>query len=116
VKLSADDQIAVLLRARALLAQPDGWKNGGRYDHIASRQRYRHTVRLTLGEACHQAAFELGLTRMKKSKTYTVAIATGLLKVIEQFGHKSLAGFNDDPATRKTRLLSLIDRRLVDLL
>jgi hypothetical protein len=115
VKLSREEQAAVLLRARALLGQAEGWKNPSRPSHRHGPRRYSNE-RLTLGEACHRAAFELGLTSFAKSDTYSVAIATGLLRVVGRWSHKSLAGFNDDPETHKTQLLALVDRRLLDLL
>lgn len=115
MKLSHEDQKAVLLRARAMLDRPEGWKNRGRPNYQKNR-RYNDHQRLTLGQACHQAAFELGLTDMKNGNTYTVALATGLLKHLERWDHRSLAGFNDDPRTRKTQLMALVDRRLLDLL
>lgn len=117
MKLSTEDQTAVLIRARQKLAVAEGWKNEGRYAHTSTkRQRYKNQTRLTLGEACQQAAFELGLVSMKRTGTYTVALAVGLLREIEAFGHRSLAGFNNDPTTRKTQVLSVIDRRLIELL
>lgn len=117
MKLSRDDQLAVLLRARALLAHPDGWKNEGRYHDRGPNARRRYNVaKLTLGEACQQAAFELDLVSTKKSATYTVALATGLLNVIDHWNHKSLAGFNNDPGTHKKDVLGLLDRRILELL
>ena len=116
MRLSAEDQTAVLIRARALLAQRDGWRNEGRAESTTPRGRSGANDRLTLGQACQQAAFELGLVSMRKSNTYTVALAVGLLKVVEHWGHRSLAGFNNDPETMKKDMMGLIDRRLVELL
>lgn len=111
MKLTAEDQMAVLIRARALLARRCGWKNGSRYYNRTQRE-----MQLSLGEACHLAAFELDLVPTKRNGGYTVALATGLLKHLGAWGHKSLAGFNDDPQTRKTHVLALLDRRIVELM
>ena len=110
MKLSAEDQLAVLIRARQLLARPGGWKGG----RPTSATRMREP--LTLGEACQQAAFELNLIRQKRNGAYTVALATGLLKHTAKYGHKSLAGFNDAPETWKKDVLGLIDSRMVELM
>lgn len=111
------EKLAVLKRARELVARPYGWAKGA-FEHVTYRPRTNElVVGYCIGAACQVAARELFPQMQMFDGIHSTRIAEeiSLLEAAKAKGHVGVAHFNDAPETKKRDVLELFDEKIAEM-